>query len=229
MHIWGTRGRWVKELIASFYVICAGQYKMISMLISYFHLCYLIPDLIAQSQGSHWRWLWPGRGPSYRLPEEGSGLIPVKPVFLVPHAYLCHQCLKTITPMTYPYNSNHKRNSDFTLIVIVFKWSLQNFAHATTAVLLWHVQNFVVIQSPRMEYTAKCYISQLWNFGWWIMSKTISWLQWQHKYLLPQVGATFNTATYGSATFPTCQGSCDMNQKGDKTPVTSSLYWYNYV
>ena len=31
------------------------------------------------------------------------------------------------------------------------KWSLQNFAHAMTVVLSWHVQNFVVIWWPRME------------------------------------------------------------------------------
>ena len=31
------------------------------------------------------------------------------------------------------------------LIRILMKWSLQNFAHATTAQLSWHVQKFVAI------------------------------------------------------------------------------------
>ena len=34
---------------------------------------------------------------------------------------------------------------------ILTKWSLQNFAHDTTAVLLCHVQNFVVISWPIIE------------------------------------------------------------------------------
>ena len=33
----------------------------------------------------------------------------------------------------------------FVPIKFLKKWSLQNFAHDTTAALLWHVQNFVVI------------------------------------------------------------------------------------
>ena len=33
----------------------------------------------------------------------------------------------------------------FALIQIIIDQSLQNFAHATTAVLLWHVQKFVAV------------------------------------------------------------------------------------
>ena len=36
----------------------------------------------------------------------------------------------------------------FTLMEILIQWSLQNFAHATTAQLSWHVQKFVVIGWP---------------------------------------------------------------------------------
>ena len=39
----------------------------------------------------------------------------------------------------------------FTLIQILLKWLLQNFAHDTTAVLLCHVQNVDMIWSPRIE------------------------------------------------------------------------------
>ena len=36
----------------------------------------------------------------------------------------------------------------FTLTSILIQWSLQNFAHGTTAVLSWHVQKFVAIWWP---------------------------------------------------------------------------------
>ena len=39
----------------------------------------------------------------------------------------------------------------FTLISSLIKWSLQNFEHGTTAVLSWHVQNFVAIWWPATE------------------------------------------------------------------------------
>ena len=39
----------------------------------------------------------------------------------------------------------------FTLSQILINWSLQNFAHDTTAVLSWHVQKFVVIWWPVIE------------------------------------------------------------------------------
>ena len=39
----------------------------------------------------------------------------------------------------------------FTLISILMQWSLQNFVHGTTAVLSWHVQEFVAIWWPAME------------------------------------------------------------------------------
>ena len=43
-------------------------------------------------------------------------------------------------------------NSKFiSLIQILIKWLLQNFAHAMTAVLSWHVQNFVAIWQPGMK------------------------------------------------------------------------------
>ena len=37
------------------------------------------------------------------------------------------------------------------LIQILIKWSLWNFAHGMTAVLSWHVQNFVAIQYPTLK------------------------------------------------------------------------------
>ena len=39
----------------------------------------------------------------------------------------------------------------FALIQVLIKWSLQNFAHDTTAGLSWHVHNFVVICSTVIE------------------------------------------------------------------------------
>ena len=39
----------------------------------------------------------------------------------------------------------------FALISILMQWSLQNFAHDTTAVLSWHVQKFVAIWWPATE------------------------------------------------------------------------------
>ena len=39
----------------------------------------------------------------------------------------------------------------FALIQILMKWSLHNFVYDTTAVLSWHVQNFVAIGSPTIE------------------------------------------------------------------------------
>ena len=47
------------------------------------------------------------------------------------------------------FRSNSKFH--FTLIQSLMEWSLQIFAHATTALLLWHVQNFVVIWQSRIE------------------------------------------------------------------------------
>ena len=43
----------------------------------------------------------------------------------------------------------------FALIQILTKWSLQNFAHGLTAVLSWHVSNFVAIWSPTTELQQK--------------------------------------------------------------------------
>ena len=49
----------------------------------------------------------------------------------------------------------------FTFIQFVFKWSLQNFAHASTAQLSGHVQEFVAIGRPWMD------LQQI-KFGlWW--------------------------------------------------------------
>ena len=42
-------------------------------------------------------------------------------------------------------------NFNFDFNRILMQWSLQKFAHATTAQLSWHVQNFVVIWLPGME------------------------------------------------------------------------------
>ena len=39
----------------------------------------------------------------------------------------------------------------FTLTSILIQWSLRNFVHGTTAVLLWHVQKFVAIWLPATE------------------------------------------------------------------------------
>ena len=39
----------------------------------------------------------------------------------------------------------------FTLTSILIQWLLQNFVHGTTAVLSWHVQNFVAIWWPATE------------------------------------------------------------------------------
>ena len=52
----------------------------------------------------------------------------------------------------------------FALIQIIMKWSLQNFAHGTTAVLSWHMQHFVAIGFPAIELQLnKIYIEfELW-------------------------------------------------------------------
>ena len=42
-------------------------------------------------------------------------------------------------------------NIDFALVTFLAIRSLQNFAHAMTAVLSWHVQNFVLINSPNYD------------------------------------------------------------------------------
>ena len=39
----------------------------------------------------------------------------------------------------------------FALIQMLIKWSQQNFAHATTAQLSWHMQKFVVMEWPGMS------------------------------------------------------------------------------
>ena len=38
------------------------------------------------------------------------------------------------------------------LTQVIVKWSLWHFAHGTTAVLSWYVQNFVAISYPTMEF-----------------------------------------------------------------------------
>ena len=39
------------------------------------------------------------------------------------------------------------------LIKVVMKWSLWNFAHGMTAVMSWHVQNFVAMWYPTVEWS----------------------------------------------------------------------------
>ena len=67
------------------------------------------------------------------------------PLQLSQHSHIC-------IPVTNTASSHNKKFSlviqiwwriCFALIQIVSNWSLQNFAHATTAVLSWHVQKFV--------------------------------------------------------------------------------------
>ena len=48
---------------------------------------------------------------------------------------------------------------------IVTQWLLQNFEHATTAVLLWHVQTFVAIQSPGTELQQHVNFHEIWILG----------------------------------------------------------------
>ena len=63
----------------------------------------------------------------------------------------------TLNPYNYEYRSRALFTNGFsiaiqirwkfrcTLISILIQWSLRNFAHGTTAVLSWHVQNIVAI------------------------------------------------------------------------------------
>ena len=55
----------------------------------------------------------------------------------------------------------------FTLIQIFMKWSLQNFSHDTTAVLSWHVQNFLWYHNN--------WITTKWNFHriWIVIEKSL--------------------------------------------------------
>ena len=48
-------------------------------------------------------------------------------------------------------------------ISMLVKWSLQNFAHATTARLSWHVQKFVVIWYPVIWITSRWSIRGIWT------------------------------------------------------------------
>ena len=48
-----------------------------------------------------------------------------------------------------------RRKFHLDLIQVVGKWSLWSFAHITTALLSWNVQNYVAIWYPKMELHCK--------------------------------------------------------------------------
>ena len=53
------------------------------------------------------------------------------------------------------------QNRQFASLHIISMWSLQNFAHVTTAMLSWHVQNFVVIWSTIIKLQQNIFTIQL--------------------------------------------------------------------
>ena len=63
----------------------------------------------------------------------------------------CHQLPREITLWNrgwfYWRHFAHKWDLVFYLIRVWMKWFLQNFAHVTTTMLSWHVQNLIVIWS----------------------------------------------------------------------------------
>ena len=82
----------------------------------------------------------------------------------------------------------------FALIWILMNRSLQNFAHATTAltaVLLWHVQKFVVISQPviwlhQCDYSTECELG--WNDHHSGMSPHTKWLAFCRWHFQMQCG-----------------------------------------
>ena len=61
---------------------------------------------------------------------------------------------RVITPPSYYEWSNLSLIQmwfHFALIQVLMDWSLQKCVHDTTAVLSWHVQNFVVVWSTAIE------------------------------------------------------------------------------
>ena len=83
--------------------------------------------------------------------------------------------VKNIFQYTHAKESPICRKPCFALIPILTKWSLQNFAHVTTAVLSWHVQKFVVIGCLEIELQHNGFVIK---FELWL--KQISkWLTFQ--------------------------------------------------